>query len=68
MLRTTIIAATVAQGGALTVGFGARAAHSRMSAPSMDFFSFSANKIDGTACSMEEFKGKPTLILNVASL
>jgi glutathione peroxidase-family protein len=50
------------------VGFGARGARARSSSPSMSFFEFTANKLDGAATSMEAFKGKPVLILNVASL
>jgi len=34
----------------------------------MSFYDFSATKIDGTAVSMSEYKDKPVLILNVASL
>jgi glutathione peroxidase len=32
------------------------------------FYDFSANTIDGKETSMADFKGKPVLILNVASL
>jgi hypothetical protein len=42
---------------------------SRMSAPSMaDFYDFSAKTLDGKDQSMSDYKGKPVLILNVASL
>ena len=40
----------------------------RMSSPEMSFFDFKATKIDGSEVSMADYKGKPTLILNVASL
>jgi hypothetical protein len=45
------------------------AVNSRMTTPSMaTFYDFSATKIDGTADDFSSYKGKPVLILNVASL
>ena len=44
-------------------------APARMSTVNMaGFYDFSATKIDGSAAPMSAYKGKPTLILNVASL
>ena len=44
-------------------------APARMSTVNMaGFYDFSAAKIDGSAAPMSAYKGKPTLILNVASL
>jgi hypothetical protein len=69
MLRATILAAAATRAGALQVGVGARAVRARSSMPAMEaFYDFSANKLDGSAASMADFKGKPVLILNVASL
>ena len=41
---------------------------SRVSFAQADFYDFSAKTLDGKETSMSDFKGKPTLILNVASL
>jgi len=40
----------------------------RMGSASMAFHEFSATTIDGAAAPMSAYKGKPVLILNVASL
>jgi len=54
--------------GVSTPTFGGRAV-ARASAPVMEsFYDFSATAIDGTAAPMSAYKGKPVLILNVASL
>ena len=57
------------------LGFGLAPATVRMMAPARmstvnmaGFYDFSAAKIDGSAAPMSAYKGKPTLILNVASL
>jgi hypothetical protein len=68
MLRVSLIAAATHGAASFAVGAGTRATHARASMPAMSFFDFSATTIDGAECSMESFKGKPTLILNVASL
>ena len=56
-------------------GFGMAAgrmpvrALARAASPQMaSLYDFSSTKIDGSALSMSDFKGKPVLILNVASL
>ena len=67
----------VLAGSALSVasGFSVAPASVRMNAPARmstvnmaGFYDFSATKIDGSAAPMSAYKGKPTLILNVASL
>lgn len=67
--------ATIALGAEAAMGFSvapttARATSAaRMSTATMaSFYDFSATKIDGSAAPMSAYKGKPTLILNVASL
>jgi len=70
-LRAAIVAAAVgrAAGYGLSNGVpGAARAVRRASSASMSFLDFSAKTIDGTETSMSTFKGKPILILNVASL
>lgn len=68
MLRSLSLAIAVRS----TVAFNAaaraastRAGHVRMASSIADF---KANKLDGTPCDLSAFKGKPTLVLNVASL
>jgi hypothetical protein len=50
------------------MGYGQTRAVLRMSSASMSFFDFSAKTIGGKTKSMADYKGKPVLILNVASL
>jgi len=66
MLRVALLAASTHSAASLAVGSMARA-QSR-AAVGMSFYDYSATKLDGTALSMSDFKGKPVLILNVASL
>ena len=47
---------------------GRAAVRTRVTTPSMGFYDFSATTIAGAASKMSDFKGKPVLILNVASL
>jgi len=68
MIRTVTIAAVATGASAFGVGGFARNVPTRAAAPVMDFYSFSGNTIDGKATSMADYKGKPVLILNVASL
>jgi len=70
MLRATILCAVATRASAFGLASASRASSvRRMTAPAMaNFFDFSATKIDGSDVSMADYKGKPTLILNVASL
>jgi len=68
MLRTTIIAATAACASSLTVGAGVRGAPARASMPAMSFYEFEGTTIGGEKATMADFKGKPVLVMNVASL
>ena len=71
MLRATMLCAVASRAAAFGVSARASTVSSvrRMSAPAMgSFYDFKANKLDGSAASMDAFKGKPVLILNVASL
>ena len=69
MLKVTLVATASAAAHGFAMG-GARAgAVGRMAAAEMSaFYDFSANTIEGTTTSMSDYKGKPVLILNVASL
>ena len=61
--------ALAAYGFALAPATARMMAPARMSTVNMaGFYDFSATKIDGSAAPMSAYKGKPTLILNVASL
>ena len=69
MLKVTVLAATAAQSAAYVMGGVRAGAVARMSSPSMaTFYDFSATSIAGEAAPMSAYKGKPVLILNVASL
>jgi len=72
MLRTATLALAIDSTYGFTAGTasGMRVSNVRaMSSPTMSaFFDFSATKLDGSEGSMAACKGKPTLILNVASL
>jgi cytochrome oxidase Cu insertion factor (SCO1/SenC/PrrC family) len=64
-LAATSVAGFSAHGGSLAMRTTGRS----MSNVNMaTFYDFSANTIDGKETSMADFKGKPVLILNVASL
>ena len=71
MFKLTCIAAVASQ--AAGFGLSSAAPHaralSRMSSPAMSsIYDFSAKTIDGKDTKLSDFKGKPVLILNVASL
>ena len=71
MLKTTLIAgaASLTAGFGLTPAFGVQSARARVSSPNMaSFYDFSATTIDGKEKSFADYKGKPIVILNVASL
>jgi len=70
MLRVSVLAmATRAISGFAVGTSGAVRSMSRTAAPLMSsFHDFSAKTIDGVETPMSTYKGKPTLILNVASL
>jgi len=54
---------------ALNVGARAMLSSARMSSVAMaSFHDFSATTLDGKETSFADYKGKPTLVLNVASL
>jgi len=58
-----------ANGYAATSGMRLASSAARMMSPNMaTFYDFSANTLDGKSTAMSDYKGKPVLILNVASL
>ena len=68
MLKVSLLALAAGRAAGLQVGAAARAVRTRVSMPSMSFFDFSAKTLDGKTLKMSDLKGKPVLILNVASL
>jgi hypothetical protein len=70
-VRVGLLAALSGGAECFSMGVSARGAvvnmHSKVSAE-MSFFDQSATAIGGETVSMSTMKGKPTLILNVASL
>ena len=66
MLKLLVGSVAGAAASSMT-GTGATRGLSR-AAVSMNFHDFSATAIDGSAVSMGDFKGKPIVVLNVASL
>ena len=69
MLKISLIAGAVGSAAGLQVGMGARTTAVRAASPSMaSLYDFSGTTLDGKSASMSDFKGKPVLILNVASL
>ena len=68
-LATVGLAATSVAGFSANGPMAMRTSARTMSNVNMaTFYDFSANTIDGKPTSMSDFKGKPVLILNVASL
>ena len=65
---TTVLAAATSQVAAFAVGGSSIRTMSRSSDASMAFYDYKATTIDGKEMSMSDLKGKPVLILNVASL
>jgi hypothetical protein len=65
MLRTLSVLGSVS---AFNGGMSARSASRAAVSMSANLKDFSANKIDGSAVDFKSFLGKPTLVLNVASL
>ena len=55
-------------GSAFNVGISSRGVAARAAVSMSTLVDFSANKIDGSKVDFKSFAGKPTLILNVASL
>jgi len=69
MLRRTLILSCATFGRAFTAGGRSAAVGGTRSAVSMSTLAdFKATKIDGTSVDLGSFTGKPTLVLNVASL
>ena len=69
MIKAGLIATACHVAGAYTIGAPATSAVARMSTPQMaSLYDFSAKTIDGKDMPMSAYKGKPVLILNVASL
>jgi len=63
------IALQTASGYSIVPGVRHASVAGRVSSPEMaTFYDFSATKIDGTKDDFSAYKGKPVLILNVASL
>ena len=55
-------------GSAFNVGISSRGVAARAAVSMSTLMDFSANKIDGSKVDFKSFAGKPTLVLNVASL
>jgi cytochrome oxidase Cu insertion factor (SCO1/SenC/PrrC family) len=69
MLCKVSVALLAASASGLSLGRPAMVSRGRSSSVSMaTLYDFSANQIDGTPVKFDAFKGKPVLILNVASL
>eukprot|EP00967_Tisochrysis_lutea_P075674 scaffold102030_cov32-Tisochrysis_lutea.AAC.3 len=69
MLFKASVALLAASASGLSLGRPAVGARMRASSVSMaSLYDFEANTIDGKPVKFDSFKGKPTLILNVASL
>jgi hypothetical protein len=70
-LRCAIVAAAVGRAAGYGLSNAMPGAHTvrRASSASMSaFYDFTASTIDGKETSMSAYKGKPVLIVNVASL
>lgn len=67
MLRTLSLLGTATIGSAFNAGVSSRAM-SRAAVSMSSLKDFSANKIDGSKVDFKSFVGKPTLVVNVASL
>ena len=69
MLRATCLLAGLSGAAALNVGSLARSSAVRGRAVQMSTLAdFEATKLSGEAAKLGDFEGKPTLIVNVASL
>ena len=69
MLRVSMIGLAASQVAGFSVGAGAMRTVSRSSDVQMaSLYDFEAVTIDGKKAPMSAYKGKPVLILNVASL
>ena len=69
MLKVSAIVALSSQAAGFSVGLGAARTVSRASDVQMaSLYDFEAVTIDGKKAPMSDYKGKPVLILNVASL
>jgi len=69
MLYKMTVAGLVASASAFSVGGVRSDAVARASTPNMaSLYDFSATTLDGKEKKMSDYKGKPALILNVASL
>ena len=67
-LRTSMLVLAHTLGSAFNVGISSRGVAARAAVSMSTLMDFSANKIDGSKVDFKSFAGKPTLILNVASL
>jgi cytochrome oxidase Cu insertion factor (SCO1/SenC/PrrC family) len=69
MLAKVSVALLAASASGLSLGRPAVASRGRTSSVSMaTLYDFEANKIDGTPMKFDALKGKPALIMNVATL
>jgi len=69
MLRITTIALSTSAAYGFVAGSAPATRGMRSASPAMSvFFDQSATALDGSAVDFSAYKGKPTLILNVASL
>ena len=57
-----------ALGSAFNAGISSRGVAARAAVSMSTLMDFSANKIDGSKADFKAFAGKPTLVVNVASL
>jgi glutathione peroxidase len=64
-----LVGTTLASASAFSMGGAPPAAHGSRAAVQMaSFYDFSATTIDGKKVDFSSYKGKPVLILNIASL
>jgi hypothetical protein len=67
-LKMSLLATCAGSAAALTMGARPMRNFGRTSSPAMSFFDYESKTIGGEPMKMDAFKGKPALILNVASL
>jgi len=68
MLKVLVGTLAGASAFSMTGGVGATRASSRAAVSMANFHDFSATGIDGKEVKMSDLKGKPIVVLNVASL
>jgi cytochrome oxidase Cu insertion factor (SCO1/SenC/PrrC family) len=63
-----LVGTTLASASAFSMGGSVARSNSRAAVQMASFHDFKATALDGTEVDMASYKGKPVLVLNVASL